>query len=167
MTAMLEQLLEGHFINGLKLEMRAEVRLMKPTGLGRVMEVAQRVEDRNKHLRPNRAHKASVGTWPRGSQFGQTQTMKGVPINHVRNIPLIERSAGKGASSLRNLTDVKLQEKHDKDLCYWCDRKYTFGHHCPKPELQVLVVKREEPADKPEDEEGDNVGRRKSGSNCP
>ncbi|KAL2543175.1 Eukaryotic aspartyl protease family protein [Abeliophyllum distichum] len=49
-------MLEGNFVNGLKREIRAEVKLMRPVGLDQIMDVAQRVEDRNSMLNlPQRA----------------------------------------------------------------------------------------------------------------
>lgn len=46
-----EHVLKGHFINRLKLDVKAEARMMKPFGLDRIMEMAQRMDDRNQHLR--------------------------------------------------------------------------------------------------------------------
>ncbi|KAL2465357.1 Retrotrans gag domain-containing protein [Abeliophyllum distichum] len=58
-----EAILEENFTDGLIPEIRAEVRLMKPSGLGQIMEMAQRIEDKNlalkgsllelAHLNPN------------------------------------------------------------------------------------------------------------------
>ena len=45
---------ESTFINGLKPEIRAKVRMMKPKGLTKVMKLAQRVEERNAYDRSNR-----------------------------------------------------------------------------------------------------------------
>ena len=42
-----KQVLEGVFINGLRPNIRAEVRLVMPKRLEELMEYAQRVEDRN------------------------------------------------------------------------------------------------------------------------
>ena len=42
---------EGNFINGLKAEIRVEVRMAQPKGLGRLMDLAKRVEERNDMLR--------------------------------------------------------------------------------------------------------------------
>lgn len=36
----LDAILEGHFINGLNLEIRAEIRVLKPKGLELIMELA-------------------------------------------------------------------------------------------------------------------------------
>ena len=47
----LEQVMGSTFINGLKPEVQAEVRMLKTSGLGCIMELAQRVEDSNTILR--------------------------------------------------------------------------------------------------------------------
>lgn len=57
--------MESTFINGLKPEVQAEVRMLKPSGLGRIMERAQRVENRNTILRPS---KGSPSPAPTGSR---------------------------------------------------------------------------------------------------
>lgn len=54
LTELSEQVLESTFVKGLKPDIKAEIRLMKPEGLGRIMEVAQRVEERNLSVRGSR-----------------------------------------------------------------------------------------------------------------
>ena len=46
-----EHVQESTFINGLKPEIRSEMRMMKPEGLREVMKFAQRVEERNQSNR--------------------------------------------------------------------------------------------------------------------
>lgn len=45
----------GHFINGLKEEIKAEVRLMNPICLEQAMEVAVRIEEKHKVTSPRRS----------------------------------------------------------------------------------------------------------------
>ena len=47
MTRLPEEVLESTFVKGLKPEVRAEVRVLKPIGLGQIMEIAQLVKDKN------------------------------------------------------------------------------------------------------------------------
>lgn len=42
-----EEILECNFINGLKPRIKAEVQLLNPVGLEQIMDVAQRVEERD------------------------------------------------------------------------------------------------------------------------
>ena len=47
MAGLLDEVLESTFVNGLKPEIRAEVRVLKPVGLGPIMETAKLVEEKN------------------------------------------------------------------------------------------------------------------------
>ena len=42
-----EAVLEGNFMKGLKLKIRAALRLLRPRGLGESMELAQMIVDKN------------------------------------------------------------------------------------------------------------------------
>lgn len=46
-----EEVTESTFINGLKSHIKAEVQLLQPKGLDQLMEVSQRVEDKNRVLK--------------------------------------------------------------------------------------------------------------------
>ena len=46
-TGLPDEVLEGTFVKGLKPEIRAKVRVLKPIGLGPLMELAQLVEEKN------------------------------------------------------------------------------------------------------------------------
>lgn len=70
-------------------------------------------------------------------------------------------TVAKPASPLKRLTDVELQKKRDKGLCYRCKEKFKPDHKCSNRELQVLVVQEEnrmEQVEAPEEEEGDELG---------
>ena len=51
--------LEGNFMKGLKPKIRAELRLLRPKGLGETMELAQMIEDKNTAKQINKSN--SVG----------------------------------------------------------------------------------------------------------
>ena len=50
-----EAVLERHFINGLHPEIKAELRVLRPRSLEQMMDMAQRIEERNLVLRGNAA----------------------------------------------------------------------------------------------------------------
>lgn len=52
---------EGNFINGLKVEIKAEVRMAQPKGLGYIMDLTKRVEEYNEMLRKPKGQNASFG----------------------------------------------------------------------------------------------------------
>ena len=50
-TSLPEEVLEGTFMKGLKPKIRAEVRMLKPNGLGPLIEATQLVEEKNLAIR--------------------------------------------------------------------------------------------------------------------
>ena len=55
----LEAVLEGNFMKGLKPEIRTLLCLLRPRGLGETMELAQMIEDENTAKRVNRSNSVS------------------------------------------------------------------------------------------------------------
>lgn len=58
------EVLESTFIKGLKPEVKAELRVMRPSGLGQIMELAQLIEDRDTVVKG-----VKQGSGPRASGF--------------------------------------------------------------------------------------------------
>ncbi|KAK9188269.1 hypothetical protein WN944_019670 [Citrus x changshan-huyou] len=79
-----EAVLEGNFMKGLKPEIRASLRLLRPRGLGESMELAQLVEDKNTVERVNRSNSVNFSyqnstplrdsqrDWDSGARLGVT-----------------------------------------------------------------------------------------------
>ncbi|XP_013614992.1 PREDICTED: uncharacterized protein LOC106321225 [Brassica oleracea var. oleracea] len=40
----------------------------------------------------------------------------------------------------RHLTLAEIAQQKAEGLCFRCDEKYRYNHHCPKPELMVIMV---------------------------
>ncbi|GJX16955.1 hypothetical protein Tco_0217787 [Tanacetum coccineum] len=98
-----EPVLEGTFINGLKPELRACVRVMQPEGLHHAMKLSISI-DENKTC---------------------DNVLCGGGLHRS-----IEQTTSKG-ENFRRLTDSELQAKRAKGLCYRCDKKFAPGHRCP------------------------------------
>lgn len=124
----------GNFINGLKPEIRVEVRILEPSNLGRAMDLAQRIEEK---LWITKAHKPFSGVTRAG-----TGTSRGsiVPSEASRSIFRANHSEAKIAGEVRRLSDSELQKKREKGLCFRCDEKWGPGHRCKKKELSVLLI---------------------------
>ena len=71
-----EAVLEGNFMKGLKLEIRASLRLLRPRGLGESMELAQMIEDKNTIEQINRSSSIDFSYLNNTPLVGQkTQTL--------------------------------------------------------------------------------------------
>lgn len=104
---------EETFINGLKPDLRAYVRVMQPEGLHHAMKLSISIDE----------NKISNNVLWGGGLHRTT----------------IEHTASKG-ENFKRLTDSELQAKRAKGLCYRCDKKFAPGHRCPSQTLQVMLV---------------------------
>ena len=65
-----------------------------------------------------------------------------LPLIHKPNPNSTNRNllGSKTSTAPRRLTDVELQSKIAKGLCFRCDKKFSLRHRCKNRELQLLVV---------------------------
>ncbi|GKB47031.1 hypothetical protein Tco_0897784 [Tanacetum coccineum] len=108
-------IMEGMFINGLKPELRAYVRVMQPEGLHHAMKLSISIS------------------------IDENKTCKNVLWGGGLHRSTIKQITSKG-DNFRRLTDSELQAKRAKGLCYRIDKKFTPCHCCPSQTLQVLLV---------------------------
>ncbi|CAA0820322.1 Unknown protein, partial [Striga hermonthica] len=127
-----EEALVGAFIDGLKFDLAAEVRLERPDTMHDAMEVARRRED---HLFATRRGRADV-RFTDARRTGSNQATVGTRPNASN------RPAG---TIVRRLTPEEVKCRREKGLCFKCEEKFTPGHQCK----QVFVIE----VANPEDEE--------------
>lgn len=171
LTEIPDGLLEGHFINGLKAEVKAELRVLRPNGLEEIMEMAQRIDEKNmvgqrQWVGPGR-NKVGGFSYPSGpaSQINSNPPRPNLifPKSHPHaspspSIPSYSSrfnpamgsqppTLGKGSNStFKRLSEAELQAKREKGLCFRCDEKYSVGHRCRNKELHVMLIYGEEGA---------------------
>ncbi|XP_022844824.1 uncharacterized protein LOC111367934 [Olea europaea var. sylvestris] len=140
-----EDTLEGVFINGLVEEVQAEVLMANSTGvlmanstgLSQIMDMAQRVEDRN-----NRVSKVKERKRPRVRSIPAPMPVKfeqrTFSWNLLKGTTLPEKMGNNLSNAIAGfkwLSQVEIQAKKEKELCFRCDEKYTIGHRCRNKEL--------------------------------
>lgn len=146
-----EEVLESTFINGLKPEIKVEVRLLSPIGLGQLMEVAQKVEDRNlalKALWETLAQKIiKLTTTPNRWVEKKPEAFP------TRTVMVGEKFVGpRREYTTKRMSDSEWQLRREKGLGFCCDEKYTMGHQCKNRELKALLVQEGEQLVDEEDE---------------
>ncbi|GKA27344.1 putative mitochondrial protein, partial [Tanacetum coccineum] len=127
--------IEATFIKGLKTDLRAAIRVMRPEGLAYAMDFSG--YNRNNGPVSSRASAFSVRT--------------PVSTSTVRSGTNIQ------ARQFKQLTETELADKRSKGLCFRCDEKFTIVHRCPSKTLQVLLVMDEEDEDNDENVENKEV----------
>lgn len=150
-----ERILLGHFVNGLKEKIIAEVMLLSPLNLDQAMDFAVRVEDKNRALQwrkigsnlsktgnspshsffsyQNVSGIGSVGNKGWGSDASETQSS--VSFAKSASVSSPTRNLGE----VKRLTDKELQEKRSKGLCFRCDEKWSIGHRCKKKRTKSFI----------------------------
>lgn len=167
LEGMPEALLEGQFINGLKPEIRAELRMLRPNGLDQLMEVAQRIEERNMVVRGSTIGSGQnrgathFNPFQHQHRSVSTTTPSASPKPATTNAVVLHQNpaAGKGSNPpFKRLSEAYLKAKREKGLCFRCDKKYSIGHHCNNRELQVMVIYDEEKDELGVEEEAEGGG---------
>ncbi|GJX36593.1 putative mitochondrial protein [Tanacetum coccineum] len=151
-----EQVLEATFIKGLKPDLRASVRVMRPEGLNHAMILAVTIEE-NKGF--------DIGARGGGSyrSGGTTSNFSGYKNNTTSSTRTLLSTASTGnkggisstgrVSQFKRLTEAELADKRSKGLCFKCDQKFGPGHICASRSLQVLLVDEEEEYEEEDGEE--------------
>lgn len=132
LTDISEEVMESTFINGLKPDIKAEVRLW-----GQIMETAQKVEHKNAILQ----------------KFKEPTTQRNYEIHpnpaKPDSFPMRTVTIGQRVASQRREAPIKRMSNaewkmREKNLCFRCEKRYTVGDQCKNRELQVLLVQRGE-----------------------
>ena len=123
-----EKALMGSYIGGLREEIRAEVKLFRPTTLVHATSLARLHEDKLQRLR-------CPSTQTRPALLPSPQPAKG-------NIQPPQSSAPRSLQNptFKKLSWTEMQACRDKGLCYNCDEKFGPGHRCKTQQVFLLEV---------------------------
>ena len=162
-----EDMALGIFLNGLREDIKTELRVQNPRDVDQAMDLAIRVEDRIRagsvsrprpnynpkpftthpspntypHL-PNTSHSLNYPTPSRQHQL--TYPSPPLQSQQTRFTPPNHNTrpptTSQNPGAIRRLTDQELQHKRERGLCYRCDDKWSAGHRCRRRELSVLVT---------------------------
>lgn len=141
--------LESIFKNGLKSELRALVRMLKPKGIDELVATTLEMEasvlsrmvggallqEKGGYRNRNIMLSQTDGGWKSRQHSGNLNNNSAKNWN--KNTSL---SDSKGQRPRLKLTPAEYEEKKRKGLCFKCDEKYFMGHQCLNKELRVLLV---------------------------
>ncbi|XP_016191925.1 uncharacterized protein K02A2.6-like [Arachis ipaensis] len=142
------ELLMDLFLNGLKPEVGEECKLFPYQSVDELMELAQKVENRNaalwgvsgrgKSLAPNFAVANSTAT----KAVHPATASNSAASNSVESTtdPLQRRG-------LRHLSNEEYRAKRAKGECFLCDEPYTADHNCKNREFKLLIMEPDFEAD--------------------
>lgn len=146
-----EEITTGQYINGLKEEIRAEVRILAPSTLELAMDLSMRIEEKL-NLSPKHKSPAHQPIWrqPNTNLRPNPNTIPTITTslttNHL-NPPTPTTYPNRNANTnhkttgeIRRLTERELQQKRERGLCFRCDEKWSVNHRCRRRELSVLLT---------------------------
>ncbi|XP_061357783.1 uncharacterized protein LOC133302076 [Gastrolobium bilobum] len=132
-------LLRSIFISGLKPHIWRSVLTLRPIDYHEAFSLARVFEDQSNKHRPTRSWTTASKT-PNPPLLSNTTTTNPIP-----------------AIPIRRLSQVEMQQKREKNLCYNCDEIFSFGHKCKgRPALLYLEGEEEDPDPGPMNETDEN-----------
>ena len=151
--------LVGIFLNGLKEEVKAEVKLYEPANLAELMMKAQMVEEKIRVIakiippvvnKTNNTYKPFSVTRSYSKEGGNSVVLDG--SNKGRGEGSEVASTGCSTSGMqrprgapfRKLTQEELQDKIKRGLCFRCDEESGPNHMCRNKQLHMLLMSEEE-----------------------
>ncbi|GAV90302.1 hypothetical protein CFOL_v3_33711, partial [Cephalotus follicularis] len=129
-----EDFLVSLFVSGLKLELRRELLVARPSTLLQAMAMAKIYEE--KYMQLQSSFKSS---WGKPSTIApDTSSTKNANYHPAPTIQVSSSSIPE-----KQLTQAELKIRRDKGLCHNCDEKFRPGHKC-KLKFFLLLVDEEE-----------------------
>lgn len=153
----------GIFINGLRGDIRSELRLMDPPNLKVALEWAEKIKEKDwakasygRHKEYSRNGPHYPRTYPKqitNTAHPQYNNPYPSPTPHQNSLTLPKNPPENLTKSIP-LTDKELREKRARGLCFKCDEPWSFNHACKKRELRVILT---EDDGEEEEDEGRNL----------
>ncbi|KAH0661065.1 hypothetical protein KY290_027036 [Solanum tuberosum] len=128
----------GVFMNGLKEELKSDVRIHKPRTVYKAMSLAMEFEQK---VSSNRGHKSQWSNLSRSNTI-QTGSARDVPYQSVGNQHVSRTNPNSTQMSprpsLNRAWEIEKQNRIAKGLCFRCNEKFALGHHCKTSSLTLM-----------------------------
>ncbi|KAF7821313.1 Retrotransposable element Tf2 [Senna tora] len=171
-----EEMLVGFYQSGLKEEVRAELRMTQAQSLIDVMDMSQKIEERNEvveRMREEKLKKAlkpiQVPKWTNGPLKPNFIKSVTTPASVVHSDAATTSQASevkgstekKGNSTLstpskknyRRLTDEEMKRKRERGECFTCDDKWSPAHQCKNKRINLIILSELEDEEDDRDED--------------
>ncbi|XP_019459980.1 PREDICTED: uncharacterized protein LOC109359744 [Lupinus angustifolius] len=162
------EFVKGIFLNGLKEEVKAEVKLYEHPNLTEVIHKALMVEEKNIIMQ----RKGSSNNYARSTRFTRSnfpsrsitlesksgierksdQSSGGSASVNMNNAQTVDGSRGRGGA-FKQLTGAELREKREKGLCFRCDEPFNRDHKCKNRQFIMILLEEEEDEEEEVDSE--------------
>ncbi|XP_057416101.1 uncharacterized protein LOC130710765 [Lotus japonicus] len=144
---------KGIFLNGLKEEVKMEVKLYELPTLTAVIQKSLMIEQKNlvlnkssypSYTRPN--------SYSRSNSYNKVVTIDAKGNGDKKTEPTVGSSVsgGVGATTTfrsgdyKHLTSDEMREKRDTRLCFRLDEPYSMEHRCKNKQMKMIILGEEE-----------------------
>jgi len=146
------------FLNDLKEELQAEVKLYDLHSLSEIIQKALLIEQKNVLLNKKNSYGyARTSSYSRSSPYTKTVTLESKLENDKKNEVSAVSSTRSGteqsqivesgrnrSGEFKHFTGVKMREKREKGLCFRCDEPFTREHRCKNRQFRMIILEVEE-----------------------
>ncbi|XP_019429957.1 PREDICTED: uncharacterized protein LOC109337432 [Lupinus angustifolius] len=150
----------GIFLNGLKEEIRVEVKLYELETLYAIIKKVILIEQKNMVMnRKSGASSSKAGSSYKGHPYNRVVSVENSTTSNNRREGTVGEGTGSNNRSgqeaessrfrgnYRRLTSGEMKEKREKGLCFRCDEPFTRGHVCKQRQLGMIIMADEEDTD--------------------
>ncbi|PWA93151.1 retrotransposon gag domain, Retroviral aspartyl protease [Artemisia annua] len=122
-----EHCLLGVFLNGLKDDLKADVRIHKPRTVYKAMSIAIEFESKVVHTKF-------------GKSLPSSAKIESVPSKPIETFSLLPSTATAQKPTEGRLSDVEKQGRYIRGECFRCGDKYGPGHRCKTGTFKSLEI---------------------------
>ena len=159
------------FISGLQDEIRRDVKAMEPRTLSKAVALAKLFEEKYiANKKPNQMTNVARN-YSQNTSFNHKNNQNSQKLDHTTkpNLPPLLptpqiKPFNPRNQNIKKISPAEIQLRREKNLCYFCDEKFSPAHKCPNRQVMLLQLEDDEElqpdrnqATIEEGEEGGNV----------
>ncbi|XP_073225764.1 uncharacterized protein [Cicer arietinum] len=140
-----QDFVKGIFLNGLKEEIRVEVRLYELKTLTEVIQKAILIEQKNSVVtkRPYMGNTKFSGSY-RNNNYSRVVTVEPQTATSSKregsSVGSVNGGSIRSRGEYKKLTSDEMREKREKGLCFRCDEPFNKDHMCKNRQMRMLIL---------------------------
>nr|XP_012568866.2 uncharacterized protein LOC105851738 [Cicer arietinum] len=148
-----QEFVRGIFLNGLKQELQAEVKLYELNSLSEMIQKVILIEQKNMlvNMKNGYSYASRTNGNSRSMPYSKTITLESKLSSDQKSSTMSGTGQSQSVESVKNrggefkhLTSAEVREKREKGLCFRCDEPYNREHRCKNKQFKMIIMEEEE-----------------------
>nr|XP_027188679.1 uncharacterized protein LOC113785810 [Cicer arietinum] len=148
-----QEFVRGIFLNGLKQELQAEVKLYELNSLSEMIQKVILIEQKNMlvNMKNGYSYASRTNGNSRSMPYSKTITLESKLSSDQKSSTMSGTGQSQSVESVKNrggefkhLTSAEVREKREKGLCFRCDEPYNREHRCKNRQFKMIIMEEEE-----------------------